>query len=164
MWPCVGDGSNSFSVKAIRSLIVGSSTNNVEWFHWVNWIPFKINCFVWRLFKNKFQLITINWREVLLWTRDYVSFVDNLMKIWSTFSSPVVLLWNCGDGCFGFDLFKKNVICHFLWVNFKHSKNCGYRHFLFSFIAPKDATKQRDRYCNLKIEYFLRLECTNALL
>lgn len=43
---------NQFPVISLRHLKDKSSTDCNDSFTWVGWIPFKINCFVWRMIRN----------------------------------------------------------------------------------------------------------------
>lgn len=55
-WLWKGDASTPFSVKELRNLIGTSSDVNMSKFNWVNWIPLKVNYFVWRLIRNRTPL------------------------------------------------------------------------------------------------------------
>lgn len=54
-WKAKADESNIFSVKSLRDLVDNNLDihNHMVDFLWVNWVPIKVNCFVWRLLCNK---------------------------------------------------------------------------------------------------------------
>lgn len=52
-WHWAGGGGNSFSIKVIRLVIDASRGSMVTPFIGVNWIPLKVNCFAWKMLKNR---------------------------------------------------------------------------------------------------------------
>ncbi|KAL4580934.1 hypothetical protein LXL04_017140 [Taraxacum kok-saghyz] len=58
-WSWKEDKGGSFSVNSLRRKMVESSERGGDDnFKWVNWIPIKVNCFVWRLKQNRIPVIS----------------------------------------------------------------------------------------------------------
>lgn len=57
-WRRLGDSSGEFSAKSLRTIITDRVEANIDYdFSWISWVSLKVNCFVWRLLKNKIPLM-----------------------------------------------------------------------------------------------------------
>ncbi|KAL7582409.1 uncharacterized protein LOC128128948 [Lactuca sativa] len=112
-WHWNGDDASDFSVKALRALIDKHDSVGENSFKWLNWIPLKISCFVWTLFKNKVPLFQnllnhgINvhsslcpFCQISFETLDHVFFNCDMVKVlWSWLVGWVPIIKNPPDSC-----------------------------------------------------------------